>query len=166
MISIRKSPEKESNTKIQPVKADAQERNSVLLKRLNQVAGILLLGGASVSDFRVRVAQSHLRGDLLPSFWSSAGILHGTEVLTVPIHAHMSATSVPSVNAITTRPLTDFDDPAKYPNMACVNFSSDLNEILAGVERLKGDRNILDIPSLLVPWLAYTWGAGEATNPL
>ncbi len=36
---------------------------------------MLLLGGTSIVDFRMRVAQSELRQDLLPSFWSTCGLL-------------------------------------------------------------------------------------------
>lgn len=36
---------------------------------------VILVGGANLSHFRMRVAQSYARRDLLPSFWSHAAIL-------------------------------------------------------------------------------------------
>ena len=42
---------------------------------------MLLLGGTSIVDFRMRIAQSELRQDLLPSFWSTCGLLIDGEVL-------------------------------------------------------------------------------------
>lgn len=36
---------------------------------------VLLLGGRSAYDFRVRVAQSHLRGDMSPSHWSHTALV-------------------------------------------------------------------------------------------
>jgi len=62
---------------------------------------VLLLGGSSLIDFRVRVAQSHLRGDLLPSFWSAAGIIVSPTIfLSVPIDERLIPEIVPSANAI------------------------------------------------------------------
>jgi hypothetical protein len=43
--------------------------------------GVVLLGGTSIVDFRMRVAQSELRQDLLPSFWSTCGLLIDGDVL-------------------------------------------------------------------------------------
>src|SRR5688500_5766042 len=36
---------------------------------------ILLLGGTELEDFRLRVAQSHLRDDLSPTHWSHVALL-------------------------------------------------------------------------------------------
>jgi len=35
---------------------------------------VVLLGGADLLHFRLRVAQSHVRADLLPSYWSHAAL--------------------------------------------------------------------------------------------
>jgi hypothetical protein len=35
---------------------------------------IVLVGGKDVASFRIRLAQSRLRGDMLPSFWSDCAI--------------------------------------------------------------------------------------------
>src|SRR5947209_6989977 len=51
--------------------------NKKWLAEVGNSDGVILIGGSSLADFRVRVAQSSLRGDMLPSFWSQAGILLG-----------------------------------------------------------------------------------------
>ena len=38
-------------------------------------AAIVLLGGTDLIDFRLRIAQSHLRNDLTPSHWSHVALL-------------------------------------------------------------------------------------------
>src|SRR4051812_2119022 len=45
----------------------------------NDRVGILLVGGTSVVDFRLRTAQSHLRSDLTPSHFSHAALLGNTD---------------------------------------------------------------------------------------
>src|SRR4051794_4562537 len=62
------------------LRADEPKRSGGNKKWLAEVGdgdGVILIGGTSLADFRVRVAQSSLRGDMLPSFWSQAGILLG-----------------------------------------------------------------------------------------
>ena len=38
---------------------------------------LLLVGGSSFVDFRLRVAQSHARSDMRPSLWSHVAIITG-----------------------------------------------------------------------------------------
>ena len=61
MISIRQSTATTANEKLVEVKAEPNETNSAWLKRVKATDGVLLLGGAAVSHFRIRVAQSHAR---------------------------------------------------------------------------------------------------------
>ena len=86
MISIRQSTAEKANEKLDEVKAEPGETNSAWLKRVRAKDGVLLLGGAAISHFRIRVAQSHARDDMTPSSWSLTGILlDDTKFLSVPL---------------------------------------------------------------------------------
>src|ERR1043166_8425832 len=86
MISIRQSDATNANAALKEVKPKSKETNSSWLKRVGASDGVLLLGGASVAHFRIRVAQSHARADLKPSCWSLVGILTDSRTfLAVPL---------------------------------------------------------------------------------
>ena len=86
MLSIRQSNAAKANAKLEEVKAEPSETNSAWLTRIGAKDGVLLIGGASLTHFRIRVAQSHARADLKPSSWSLAGILlNESNFLSVPL---------------------------------------------------------------------------------
>ena len=77
---------------------------------------VILLGGASIADFRVRVAQSHARSDLTPSYWSTVGLMEDARTfLGVPLGGGADPSLVPASNGIAAMALRDFDDPSRYP---------------------------------------------------
>jgi hypothetical protein len=166
MVSIRRSPSAEPNALLRPDPAPEGEGNRAWLERHGDADGILLIGGTSAVDFRIRVAQSRLRHDLTPSAWSQCGILlSGGVCATVPLD-WPDAAAVPSRNGVQIRPLADYDDPRRYPNVAAIRFARAHDDALADIARIEGDRSLLDLPALIVPWLAFAWGAGEGPNPL
>jgi hypothetical protein len=166
MIRTRSSGSSSRNPDVRYLAARPRERNSQWLARTGVRDGILLLGGASLVHFRTRVAQSHLRRDLLPSFWSLAGILReGREVETVVLD-WPDASAIPETNAVRTLPLRTFDDPAWYPNVAVLRFSADDEALRSGARRVRGERSIVDLPRLVLAWLGFVWGAGGEGNPL
>lgn len=144
------------------------ESNVDWLARMKAREGLILIGGASLSHFRLRVAQSHLRRDLLPSFWSVAGFLHdgGRSVDTVTFNWGGHASTIPKSNAILTRPIETYADPGRYPNIAFIRFAAAPSDVLKGIERVKEDRAIVDLPRLVVEWLGFVWGARAKGNPL
>ncbi|NNE99753.1 MAG: hypothetical protein HKN25_12100, partial [Pyrinomonadaceae bacterium] len=80
MIANNVSPDVRKNRKFKRVLAKQGETNGAWLRRVikeNEFAkqGLLLIGGSSTPDFHIRVAQSYLRHDLSPSYWSHVGIL-------------------------------------------------------------------------------------------
>jgi len=175
MLSIRQSDAVSSNVSLDEVKALPGESNSSWLKRVGAERGVLLLGGASVSHFRIRVAQSHARADLKPSCWSLAGLLMGNQkFLSVPLELCGDEAELAQNNAVQTCNIADYDDPARFPNIAVIRFTSDTKMILDLAQLVSGDpetkkpaqRSIVDLPSLMVPWLSYIWIAGKAPNPL
>jgi len=168
MISIRHSPDRTRNTQVKRLGAKRGESNTSWLRRAGMPKGLLLLGGNSLSNFRLRIAQAHMRSDMLPSFWSTVGILNKTTVLTVSLDHLEDSAKIPSSNGIAAIPLAEFDDPARYPNIAVLRFATEIDgtAIDTHIDRVRKQRAVIDLPSLIVPWLAFIWGAGKQGNPL
>ena len=146
--------------------------NVAWLRRARQRHGIgekgdvILLGGASVADFRVRVAQSHARHDMTPSYWSTVGLIADARTcIGVPLGG-WDPSVVPGNNAIASTPMSEFDDADRYPNIAVVRFPGATRSVLDEVDALRTQRTIADLPALVVAWLGFVWGTPEGVNPL
>jgi hypothetical protein len=153
--------------------AGRPETNGTWLRSVRKESGlgtpgdVLLVGGASLIDFRVRVAQAHGRHDLTPSYWSLSGIVAADdELVTVTLGPGLDPAVVPATNAIVSVPLEVFDDGALYPNIAVVRFPQPALPIVDAIERLRTSRSIADLPDLVLHWLGFAWGVGGSGNPL
>lgn len=172
MILNNASPLIVNNTKFRKVPAKSGEGNSAWLKRViaeNKFdpRGLLLIGGASVADFHIRVAQSSLRFDLTPSHWSQVGVLsNASSFYSVPFRLDGDISELPHLNGIQLCKMADYDDPNFFPNIAFVQFTKDMDMILDYAERLKQQRSMIDIPELIIRWLEYVWKVGQSGNPL
>ena len=189
MISIRQSNADQANKSLvdtQPKprarsavaaasKVKSGETNRAWLKRVGVTDGVILLGGASVSHFRIRVAQSHARADLQPSRWSLTGLLLNDKTfLSVPLELCGESSEIALSNGVQTCNMADYDDPARFPNIAVIRFTKDADKILTNATLISGDREqkkpaqrgIVDLPAMMLPWLSYIWIAGKAGNPL
>lgn len=182
MALISRSPSTRPNARLVEKKPQKAEGNRAWLKRLGAPGGvvledngIILLGGSSLTDFRIRVAQSVVRGDLFPSFWSHCGILLGDGLFAAvplgPGHAAADGgrdevSMVPRSNGVQMSRLDDFDDPRRFPNVAVVRFARRHPGVRDHIARLKGDRGVIDLPAMILPWLGHVWGVGGAANPL
>jgi hypothetical protein len=166
MISVRHAPNAKENPDLEVLSAVDGETNTAWLARAGRKDGILLLGGSSLSHFRIRVAQAHLRRDMMPSFWSLVGVLHDGKVDTVKLEGRGDACDVPLTNGIQSYDIATFDHPEWYPNIAILSFGVDPGKIAEAIERVKAQRSIIDLPRLILPWLGYVWGAGQRINPL
>lgn len=167
MISIRQSNATASNESLTETAPRKDETNGEWLKRVGATDGIILIGGNSVSHFRIRVAQSHARSDLTPSYWSLAGILQGGKTfISVPLDLRGDASEVPLKNGVQTCPITDYDDPSRFPNIAFIRFTHDDEMIAEYIEKTKGQRSIVDLPTLILPWLGFIWSTAKSGNPL
>jgi hypothetical protein len=166
MITTRHSGARERNHKVADVTASGISNGS-LYRSTARPGSVVLLGGTSVVHFRLRVAQAHLRYDLLPSFWSVAGLVTSKELfLSVPIGLPMHPDTVPARNAIEECPISDFENAARFPNIAVISFAN-RSDVLAGFAgRLRYQRAAIDLPQQLVQWLAFVWGVGATGNPL
>ena len=167
MLAMRHSRETTPNESLQEVHARRRESNRVWLARLGASHGIILLGGSRLAHFRIRVAQSHVRSDLLPSLWSLAGILEDGETFaSVPFDGLVDASELPRTNGVRSCRLDEYDDPLRFPNIAVLQFTDDVQPIRENIERVKAQRSVIDLPTLMLPWLGYIWSAGQAGNPL
>src|SRR5437773_103221 len=175
MISIRQSDAIKPNDDLKEIRAKSKETNSAWLKRVGASDGVLLLGGASIAHFRIRVAQSHARADLKPSCWSLVGILTDSKTfLSVPLELCGEASDIAIHNGVQSCNLADYDDPLRFPNIAVIRFTKDADLILSNARLVGGNpelnrpaqRNIIDLPTLMLPWLSFIWIAGTAANPL
>ena len=75
MVATRRSSSLDPNPKLQEETLNSSKGNRGWLAEKGDADGIILLGGTSLADFRIRYAQSSLRHDLTPSSWSRCGIL-------------------------------------------------------------------------------------------
>ena len=161
-----RSTSSQSNEKLREEPAKDGEGNRQWLARLGDADGVILVGGTSLADFRVRVAQSALRDDMFPSYWSLVGILlGGGKFVSVPLEGH-HISDVPKNNGVRELSLDDYDDARRFPNLAVVRFAKVHDTVRNDIERLKKDRGILDLTAMILPWLAFIWATKGASNPL
>ncbi len=170
-ISIRNSSSKSKNWRVKGMKARKGENNIDWLKRVRpdrpERGGLILLGGTSVAHFRIRCAQAQLRRDVKPSLWSQVGILiDANKFVSVPLSLQENNADVPYNNGTQICSLKDYADAEDFPNIAIIEFTESYKAITDNIERIKSQRSVVDIPSLIVSWLGYIWGAGAAENPL
>jgi hypothetical protein len=165
-MDIRRSSASKANPAIKHFTASKGQGNAKWLAARARPGAVVLLGGAGLDHFRLRVAQSHLRHDLLPSFWSLAGVAaSSTSFLTVPITIR-DASAVPTTNGVESVRFSQVDDPDLFPNAALIHFASPSDAIVANARRLMEQRSALDLPTLMLPWLGFIWSAGTRRNPL
>ncbi|MEZ4381513.1 MAG: hypothetical protein R3A79_09195 [Nannocystaceae bacterium] len=173
MINARISIHATRNPEIREEPRREGESNAAWIARVlgdSTAPRILLVGGAALTDFRVRVAQSHVRSDLKPSFWSHAAVLvpgAPPRLFHVDFEAAMPASEVPGVNGISEIDLDRFDDLGRFPNLALLRFpGADAATVLEGIGVLRLSRLSEDLVSPLVRWLGYVWGVDAAASPL
>lgn len=172
--STHSTSKKPNNLLVAQQPAGENEGNLAWLKRLVAPGGvkldengIILLGGSSLASFRIRVAQSSMRRDLFPSYWSHCGILLGRgRFATVPLSPGSDVSSVPGRNGVELVKLDDFDDPKRWPNVAVVRFARRHDDVRQHVKRLENDRTVVDLPAMMLRWLGFVWGIPGAVNPL
>src|SRR5438132_501977 len=138
MIPIRHSPHGDVNRDLREVRVRRSMRNRQWLARVKASQGVILIGGATLAHFRIRVAESHLRSDLLSSFWSLAGILDGADgFYSVPLDLRSEASDVPQKYGVQLCRLGDYDDPVLFPNIAVIEFPSVSDYVRVNVARIQ-----------------------------
>lgn len=170
LSGLRRSDVARENPLLKETAAPAQAGNLAWLESSGYRDGVLLLGGTSIVDFRMRVAQSELRQDLLPSFWSTCGLLiDGKVLMTARVDAISNSSARVERNgleAVTLDAGARYADPALYPNIGILQFTDDHAAIREHVARIGQERNIVDLLAQIVAWLGYCWAVGGSSNPL
>lgn len=174
LSGLRRSDVTHGNPLLRETSADAaasgELANLSWLESTGYRDGVLLLGGTSIVDFRLRVAQSELRHDLLPSFWSTCGLLmDGKLLMTARIDAISNSSARVERNGLEAVALdagAGYGNPMLYPNIAILQFTQDHIAIKEHVARIGQERNIVDLLSQVVAWLGYCWAVGNGGNPL
>ena len=134
---------------------------------------IVLAGGKDVASFRIRIAQSHLRGDMLPSFWSECALFKieqndfaTASFFNLPLFQPAVATYAPTRNGLIEMPFNKLPTQKDYPNLALLAIPVPQEAILSALADYKKARVSYDAVENILPWLAFVWGAGNASNPL
>src|SRR5689334_2746611 len=126
MLKVHMAPDSRSNSALKKVTRGPRMGNKAWLEaalknRQEDAAAIVLFGGSNLTHFRIRVAQSHVRRDLLPSFWSHAAILTGSSRLLlheVSMEPAGGFHGVPRWQGIQLGNFAAYDDAEAFPNVA------------------------------------------------
>jgi hypothetical protein len=177
MINIISSKASAPNALLQEVPRRENEDNLRWLSRQprpgEDQTGIVLVGGTSTTSFRLRVAQSHVRHDLMPSYWSHATLLGQpartfatTPVYEISLEPPQGFTFPPPTNGLQQGRISQYRDPKLYPNIALLNTPVSLAQVMEALAAFQRQRAVLDGVELLTRWLTYVWGVARAGNPL
>ncbi len=166
MFAMRHSGSRSPNGHLRELPARARGGNVAWLKRAEMSHGVLLLGGNSVTDLRLRMAQSRLRSDLTPSHWSVAGLLSGAELMTVTFDTIGDPVEFAARNGVTRLPIDRFDDSDEFPNVCVLLFSASFEPVLEALDEVVNGRAVLDVPALTAAWLEALWGVADLDAPL
>lgn len=147
--------------------------NSFALENSASWSFLVLAGGKDVASFRIRVAQSHLRGDMLPSFWSECALFNiqdgdfsNAAFFNLPLFQPAEASYAPTRNGLIKLPFTKLPTQKDYPNLALLAIPVPQEQIMQSLAEYQRARVSYDAVENILPWLAFVWGAGSATNPL
>lgn len=143
------------------------------LEDISQWSFVVLAGGKDVASFRIRVAQSHLRGDMLPSYWSDCALLKvdngnfaSASFFNLPLFQPANASYAPTRNGLIELPLQKLPAQKDFPNLALLAIPVAQEKILRALADYQKARVSYDAVENILPWLAFVWGAGNAANPL
>jgi hypothetical protein len=177
-----RSTSRDVNALVQPFPRVRRENNlawgerAVAAMRSGNSEGwtyIVLLGGDDMTSFRLRLAQAHLRSDMLPSYWSHAMLVKlagastkDATALHVPLNQPGPPVYPRRTNGVVETPLARFASAQRYPNIAVIALPVPQAEVLENVERFKDARGTLDGLEFVLRWLAFCWGAARPANPL
>ena len=134
---------------------------------------LVMVGGMSPTSFRLRVAQSHVRSDLLPSYWSHVMMLDNvsknigaTKVHEISLEPHAGFGFPATANGVQTGKLNQYANGGAYPNIAVIHVQVNLKKAKEALDKFTKQRAVLDGVDLIVNWLAYVWGVARSPNPL
>ena len=133
---------------------------------------LVMVGGKDPVSFQLRVAQSHIRHDLVPSYWSHVMMLGkpsknpgSTTVYEISLEPGEFGFPPPE-NGAQKGKLNQYRDPKMYPNITILAAPVPLKEVMEALDRFKMQRAVLDAVDLIIRWLSYVWGVSRSANPL
>lgn len=135
-------------------------------------AYLALFGGKEKADFRLRVAQGHIRHDMSPSHFSHVVLLRasgpskGGSLWEISLEPDGGFGYPPSDNGVQAGSLKSYESANQYPNLAVMRLPVKLRELQRTLKDFKKQRADQDCVELILVWLAYVWGVGRASNPL
>lgn len=175
MLQTRQSHAKSANPEfVHAARGKTEDNVKWLDKNLPDVKDwtpLVLLGGNLTASFRLRVAQSVARHDLTPSHWSHVLILGRTSIKTstpcyeISLEPSGGFGFPPKTNAVQSGRLSQYKDPAEYPNIAVAMLPVSFKEVKKRIEEFQRQRGIFDAVELTVAWLAHVWGLGGGRVP-
>jgi hypothetical protein len=133
---------------------------------------MVMVGGRSPIDFRLRVAQAQLRTDLAPSRWSHVMLLtdpsqrESSTVYEISLEPPGGFKFPTPENGVQLGELSTYGDPREYPNIAMLNVPASQGDVNAALDRFKKQRAVLDGVDFdrALAWLRL--GVGRNGNPL
>ena len=134
---------------------------------------LVMVGGKSPAAIRLRVAQSHVRHDLVPSHWSHVMLLGkaaknpaSTPVTEISLEPTQGFGFPPPTNGMQKGKLGQYRDPEEYPNIAVLKVPITQKAVLNALDRFQRQRAVLDAVHLVIRWMEYVWGVARSANPL
>jgi hypothetical protein len=162
---LEKVPRQESDDNVQWLRQN--------LETPDEYTHIALLGGISTTAFRLRVAQSHVRHDLIPSYWSHAMLLGkiarnvgATPIYEIALEPPQGFAFPPPTNGLQRGRLSQYRDTRLFPNIALLRVSVSQQATLDALASFQRQRAVLDAVDLMIRWLAFVWGVARSGNPL
>jgi hypothetical protein len=183
MIQIRASAAARASSQLKTLPRPAGGSNRDWLAKAiggHTAAGtIVLMGGVSLVQFRLRVAQSQARNDLLPSFWSHAALIRRLrgdrdwDLWEVSLEPSSGFAQMPLSNGVQRGRFAAYDDPKRFPNVAWLEVPAadgqggDIaSKLEQAVVTFRRQRSAVDLAPMMVDWLGFAWGVRDRTNPL
>lgn len=177
MLNILQADVKSPNPDFVKVPRKSNEDNIAWLERnmadTDESVSLVMLGGKNPIDFRLRLAQAHVRDDLTPSSWSHVMLLgkpsknlESTTVHEISLYPSDGFNYPVPTNAEQQGKLKAYADAEEFPNIAVINIPVQQSMVKDALHKYRHQRAVLDGVELVVLWLAFVWGVGRSGNPL
>lgn len=142
------------------------------LDNMSSWSFVLLMGSRDIGAFRLRFAQSPIRRDMLPSYWSDCALVDIPDnniaqatLITLPLLQPANASFTPARNGLVSEPISKLA-AHKYPNLALLALPVERQHIMEAVATYRVARQAYDAVKNILPWLGFMWGSDESVNPL
>jgi hypothetical protein len=188
MLTITRSSQSQRNDEFHELPRRDGEGNAAWFERAagGQKGGarLALFGGTDLVSARLRIAQSHARDDMTPSYWSHVALVKGDGPLArdarlydLRLEPPGGLSSLITRNGVFEGALADYDDVGRFPNVALLALplppapppgdgDAGGSPIERAVEQFYHLRHISDSIELALAWIAFVCGVGRTPNPL